>query len=301
METPIATSIDTINNALQSQITYWQDYNENLDNLNQRTGDIEGLSAVIATFADGSEDSIAAIAGLAKASDAELTHMVDSWQTLREEQTTVSSSIAVLVNDFTNALDDLQSELETAIEEMNLGDEAFSSGEHTVQGFISGMEKWAPQVSITSAMIAQAAMTSIRDELVIQSPSRAMMEIADYTWAGFVNQSKAMIPEVETAMAEPVASGMAGLEEMEIATLAPTFIQSVLSSNDPPPSGADSLPSVLGGDSVVINFSPQYHLEGVTGVEDLNGRLERHAGELEGMILAVLEKVGMDNGRRGFY
>ena len=68
----VATSAGSINSALESQITYWQDYNANLQSLTDRSADIEGLSDMIASFADGSSDSVNAIAGMAGATDEEL-------------------------------------------------------------------------------------------------------------------------------------------------------------------------------------------------------------------------------------
>lgn len=65
----VATSAGSINSALESQITYWQDYNANLQSLTDRSADIEGLSDMVASFADGSSDSVNAIAGMAGATD----------------------------------------------------------------------------------------------------------------------------------------------------------------------------------------------------------------------------------------
>ena len=42
----VETSAGSINNALESQITYWQDYNANLQSLTERSADIEGLGAI---------------------------------------------------------------------------------------------------------------------------------------------------------------------------------------------------------------------------------------------------------------
>lgn len=57
-EKVVSTSATSINNALQSQITYWDNYNQNLEKLNERAADIDGLSEVIASFADGSKESV---------------------------------------------------------------------------------------------------------------------------------------------------------------------------------------------------------------------------------------------------
>ena len=68
----VATSASSINSNLQGQITHWQTYNDNLASLRDRAGDIEGLTEMIGSFADGSSDSVNAVAGMAAASDEEL-------------------------------------------------------------------------------------------------------------------------------------------------------------------------------------------------------------------------------------
>lgn len=50
-EKVVSTSAASINNALQSQITYWDNYNQNLEKLNERAADIDGLSEAQAGFA----------------------------------------------------------------------------------------------------------------------------------------------------------------------------------------------------------------------------------------------------------
>ena len=142
----VETSAGSINNALESQITYWDNYNQNLESLRERTADIEGLSDVIASFADGSEDSVNAIAGMASASNEELAAMVSNWQELQQAQAYVSQSIADLKTDFSNQMDELQSDLAADIEAMDLGDEAAAAGRATIQGYIDGANAMLPQV-----------------------------------------------------------------------------------------------------------------------------------------------------------
>lgn len=78
-----ATSVDALNKNLESQTTYWQDYNTNLDTLREKAGSIEGLSDMVASFADGSKESVDAIAGMAQAAQdggGKLETMVKNWQ-----------------------------------------------------------------------------------------------------------------------------------------------------------------------------------------------------------------------------
>ena len=157
----VATSAGSINSALESQITYWQDYNANLRALAERSTDVEGLSAVLASFADGSAESANAVAGLANATDEELRDMVANWQELQEEQEAAAGSIADLKTNFTNTMDELQAELAEDIAAMDLGEEAAASGRATIQGYIDAMDEMLPQVEAACKSLARAASKAL--------------------------------------------------------------------------------------------------------------------------------------------
>lgn len=157
----VATSAGSINSALESQITYWQDYNANLQSLTERSADIAGLSDMIASFADGSSDSVNAIAGMAGATDEQLADMVANWQTLQQEQQNAAGSVADLKTDFTATMDELQTALAEDIEAMDLGDEAKASAQATIQGFIDGAVGMLPQVTAAYNRVAAAARAAL--------------------------------------------------------------------------------------------------------------------------------------------
>lgn len=123
-EKVVSTSATSINNALQSQITYWDNYNQNLEKLNERAADIDGLSEVIASFADGSKESVNAIAGMASASDADLAKMVENYAALKEAQDTTSESIADLKTGMSNSMDEIAKTVADTVSEMDMSDEA---------------------------------------------------------------------------------------------------------------------------------------------------------------------------------
>jgi TP901 family phage tail tape measure protein len=152
-----ATSAAEINKSLQSQIDYWNEYNSNLAALSERTDEIDGLQEVLASFADGTPGSIAAVKGMASATDDELASMVTSWQELQAEQKTVADSLADLRTDFSDAMANIQSDMETAVSDMNLSEEALNSGHATIQGFIDAATGQLPAVEAAYAKIAAAA------------------------------------------------------------------------------------------------------------------------------------------------
>lgn len=153
----LPTDIDAINKALTSQVDYWQEYNANLQSLAERSGDIAGLSEVIASFADGSEESVNAVAGMAAASDEDLKAMVASWQELKAEQETVSDSIAEITTGYQTAIGEFQDALESEIGDMELSAQAKSSAIATIQGYIDGANEMLPQVQKAYNDVARAA------------------------------------------------------------------------------------------------------------------------------------------------
>lgn len=156
-----AVSAGSINSAMESQITYWQDYNANLQMLGAHTRDIEGLSDMIASFADGSQESVNVIAGMAEAinqGDTEsVKEMVSNWQALKKEQDETSQSLALLKSDLLGQMDELQTDLAADIEGMDLSEEAKAAGEATIQGYINAANEMLPQVQAAYQAIAGTA------------------------------------------------------------------------------------------------------------------------------------------------
>ena len=161
----VATSASSINAALESQITYWENYNTNLASLGERSADIAGLSEMIATFADGSADSVNAIAGMASASDEDLRTMVAKWQELQDQQSETAGSLAELVAGFPEQMDQLVSAMEDGVEGMSMPDEAEESARSTIQAFINEADTMLPVVQDAYARLGKAAADSLGVDL----------------------------------------------------------------------------------------------------------------------------------------
>lgn len=149
-------SAASINSALEDQISYWQDYNADIASLTERSADIEGLSEVIASFADGSEESVNAIAGMAEASGDELKAMVANWRLLQDEQKITSGSLADLVEEYSKQITEWSATLAEEIDAMDLSAEAAESARSTIQEFIDTANEMLPQVQAAYASIGQA-------------------------------------------------------------------------------------------------------------------------------------------------
>lgn len=157
----VATSASSINSNLQGQITHWQTYNDNLASLRDRAGDIEGLTEMIGSFADGSSDSVNAVAGMAAASDEELAAMVESWNKLREEQNKAAEDIADFRTGFSETMYAISGDLEATIDDMDLGTEAAEAGRATIQGFIDGATGMLSTVQSAYSQLGYAAIAAL--------------------------------------------------------------------------------------------------------------------------------------------
>ena len=179
-----AVSADTINSSLESQAEYWKNYNDNLRTLSERTGDIEGLSDIIASFADGSKDSVNAIAGMAGATDEDLQKMADNWRKVQREQEEVSKALADTRVDFDGEMEKLVSDMEAAVNNMNMEDNAAKAAKETIRAYAESIAAGKGQAVDAADQVAIAtarALGMAANENIVIAPSshRAVFTTAD--------------------------------------------------------------------------------------------------------------------------
>lgn len=273
------TSVGSINSALQSQIDYWNQYNENLASLNDRAADIEGLSDVLATFADGSANSVNAIAGMVDASDEDLQQMVDSYAQLQQAQQDTSASLADLTTGFSNQMDELQTSLVEDIAAMNLSEEARQSGIATIQGYISGASSMRSQVAAAYASLGSAATSALQGG----NTSRR-------GYAAGTMDAEAGVHLVGEYGPELVA--FRGGES--VFTAART--QEVLSAGR---STVEAIPTST-AQTFQLTLSPSYSFTGTQSREDMDAAFQRQNENLRVLILDVVREAQLDSQRRAF-
>lgn len=301
----VATSAGTINTALDSQITYWQDYNSNLQSLTDRSKDIEGLSDMIASFADGSADSVNAVAGMANATDEELAAMVEDWQNLQAEQKKVADSIAELTKNLDEEMAALQRSLESDIEAMNLSEEAAASGKYTIEGFIDGAEDMLPQVQAAYRRLANAAIEALGFDPSGNGSTDTGINLPGYA-GGTHNAERgfAVVGENGPELVyfnggEQVMTAAETAAAMAAATSLQTRAAEVYAMTDPS-RHADALVSNGGGGStnippIQVNVTVQGNASSET-IEDIRSVTEEMIGE----ILDAIDERKADRSRRSY-
>lgn len=299
----VATSAGSINSALESQITYWQDYNANLQSLTDRSADIEGLSDMIASFADGSSDSVNAIAGMAGATDEQLATMVANWKTLQQEQQNAAGSVADLKTDFTATMDELQTALAEDIEAMDLGDEAKASAQATIQGFIDGAVGMLPQVTAAYnrvAAAARAALSASGTGTAGSIPGYAVGTQSAAPGFALVGENG---PELvyfnggEQVMTAEETAALQASAEIQAITFAPQLLEAMHAIQ-----GDSALSASLPGQSgeippIVIENT--FHIEGNATPETI-AALEAYGDSLKDVVKEALEEISENAARTAY-
>ena len=298
----VATSAGSINSALESQITYWQDYNANLQSLTNRSADIEGLSDMIASFADGSSDSVNAIAGMAGATDEQLATMVANWKTLQQEQQNAAGSVADLKTDFTAAMDELQTALAEDIEAMDLGDEAKASAQATIQGFIDGAVGMLPQVTAAYnrvAAAARAALSASGTGTASSIPGYAVGTQSAAPGFALVGENG---PELvyfnggEQVMTAEETAAMRESMEIQAITFAPQLLEALHAIHG---DGALSAEPGAGSGTGSVELQIVFQINGSASPETVEA-LREYGDEFAERVLEVMEEAGIDTARRAY-
>jgi TP901 family phage tail tape measure protein len=298
----VATSAGSINSALESQITYWQDYNANLQSLTDRSADIEGLSDMIASFADGSSDSVNAIAGMAGATDEQLATMVANWKTLQQEQQNAAGSVADLKTDFTATMDELQTALAEDIEAMDLGDEAKASAQATIQGFIDGAVGMLPQVTAAYnrvAAAARAALSASGTGTAGSIPGYAVGTQSAAPGFALVGENG---PELvyfnggEQVMTAEETAAMRESMEIQAITFAPQLLEALHAIHG---DGALSAEPGAGSGAGSVELQIVFQINGGASPETVEA-LREYGDEFAERVLEVMEEAGIDTARRAY-
>ena len=303
-ERVVATSASSINSNLQGQISYWQEYNTNLASLRERTGDIEGLSDIIASFADGSADSVNAVAGMAAASDADLAAMVKNWQALLMEQRAVSDNIAELKINYSAEMDELGETLADDIAAMDLSAESTEAGRATIQGFIDGANEMLPQVQAAYARIASYARSALSPQVIKPGQSGQGGYLQQYA-SGTESAAPGFAlvgehgPELvyfnggeQVMTAEETAAMRGGLSaEMQMVSFAPQLLQAL---NNADVTSVDSIGLLSALPPVTVQNT--FHIDGNVTSETID-TLNAYGDNLKEIIKDSIEELISDRSR----
>ena len=210
--------------------------------------------------------------------------------------------MADLQTNFTNSVNQMQQDFAKAVADMNLSAEARKSGEATLQGFISAANSMLPQVQAAYARVANAAKNAL-------SVSVGGGEIRGYAvGTRSAEEGFAMVGEngpelvyfnggeqVLTASETAALKSSLSPAESQLMASVPHAMGYMMSAQSSPLNAESS-----GGETILVNFAPQYSFGNVTDTAKLESILYSHDEEMRDFILQVLEEAGVDAARRSY-
>lgn len=193
MDNKAKTSAANLNAALESQITYLDNYSKNLKSLADRN--VEGVDKLVDKLSDGSKESASILAGLATASDQQIKKVVDNMGKVDEGKKKFSDTVAAVDKDFKSAMD-------AVVKESDRYTDMYKNGLHSVQGMIDGAEKSRRALITQYTSLAAAADEAVRQRLGIHSPSKVFGDIGSNTIESMVQRIKDRESDLSDTMKE---------------------------------------------------------------------------------------------------
>lgn len=166
MKTESEQSVADMQAALDSQTEYLNLYTENL----QKAADYGLDESLIASLSDGSAESagqldaiitkIEELGGTTEGMSEDAKAFVDSFNTsftqVETAKETWANSVAQMETDFETAMDGINSDMEDAVNNMNMADEARANAVATVNAYIEGIKSKIPEVNSAISAITWA-------------------------------------------------------------------------------------------------------------------------------------------------
>lgn len=180
------TSANDMIAALDSQIEYLNNYQSNLEQAKDM-----GLSdALIEELSDGSAQSAAYLDAIVAGGEEKVAELNEKFAQVELGKQNFVETVAGMLPEFTEALDDITHELTLAVGDWNKYDEAATAGQNTINGFTSKILQNKASVIALGAEIGNAFMSGYNSAMDIHSPSRRAGKAMDYTFDGFLQEGR---------------------------------------------------------------------------------------------------------------
>lgn len=209
----VAISAEELTANLQSQLDYMASYRENLDALVSRQVPGVDMSALVTSLSDGSVESAQILAGLATATDEELTLVSQLLEQKDKDFETFTSQVGAEKINLDGRMAELvEGATKTISEDMDLSDEAKISAVNTINGYINGVLAQSGSLNLTMTKAAQDALNAWRKVFDERSPSREMTKSGKHAIEGAiigVEGEQGKLVTLYTKMGENLLTGLA--------------------------------------------------------------------------------------------
>ena len=216
-----ATSMSTLQSNLESQVSYWQNYNSNLSTVSQAAQDAGiDISGVWDQLSSGSPEAVNAVAGMAAeiSSSADggassLQSYVDTYQALQDAMGDTAETIANNSSEVIDAYNEMWNAVSTGLEDAGLAEQFQQSASDTIQGYVDGLGDGSEVGSLLSEH-ATSWLESFNSALGTHSPSTITDQSGQDTIAGFVQGVDGAAPNGVASMQNAANQALAAFRAL---------------------------------------------------------------------------------------
>lgn len=170
-------SVENAQEALDSQLSYWETYNANLETLTtygeELTGEARENYEMLLQYAqDGSEEAAGLAASMAEAIESgdeeAIQKLSETVGAVREQQEEAAAATAEWQTNFNETMDGIVSDMSSRIAEMVFADEANQAALETMQSYASGIQSGSSE-AITQVEAVANAITGALEESEVKA------------------------------------------------------------------------------------------------------------------------------------
>lgn len=177
-------SVENAQKALDSQLSYWETYNSNLETLTSYgeglTGEARENYEMLLTYAqDGSEEAAGLAASMAEAissgDEEAIQKLSETVGAVKEQQEEAAAATAEWQTNFNETLDGIVSDMSSRISEMGFTDEANQAAIDTMNSYASGIKSGSNE-AITEVEAVASQISAALEKSDVQAKIKAELD-----------------------------------------------------------------------------------------------------------------------------
>ena len=203
------TSIDNLIETLQGQVSYMETYAANIQKA-MELGVDEGL---IKKLSDGSEESAQILAAIVEGGEEDIAALNEQLAKVEKGKEAFSETVAEMETDFSDQMEELVRDLDDAIQDMDLSDDAYQIGENNMQGLIDGTASKEAELVRKYAEMGHAALAAYKKEVEQASPSKKFNEAGRFDIQGIIKGAEAEKANLAETYADAGRTALSAMEK----------------------------------------------------------------------------------------
>ena len=208
MDGTAKTSVDNLIETLKGQVAYMETYAENINKAMEMGVDM----GLVRKLSDGSEESAQILAAIVQGGEDDIKALNEQLAKVEEGKENFSNTVAEMETDFKAKMDEVQKDLENAIKDMDLKDDAYKAGWNNVQGLIDGTAAQKQALIRKYTEMGNAALAAYKRAVDQHSPSKKFYQSGSYDIQGIIQGAESQRAQMEAEYKKIAQSALGSME-----------------------------------------------------------------------------------------